>query len=256
MGGRCKFSNRRRIASVDNLTRTFSKIEDVNLRVAGLLGALGLLLAASAEAQTYRLEAPDGTVHFTNTPTDPRYQRLGLTVAPAPPALLPLPSRPGAPSVSASRFDEFISTAAARYAVPERLIRAVIRVESGFNPRAVSRKGARGLMQLMPETASLLGVRDSFDPLENIDGGVRHLRGLIDRLGELPLVLAAYNAGERAVASFRGIPPYPETRDYVTRVLQLFNEAVEALPVPGSVYRTMGPDGAIVYTNIPPRGRL
>jgi soluble lytic murein transglycosylase-like protein len=222
---------------------------------AVLLGVLGLLLTASAEAQTFRLEAPDGTVHFTNAPTDPRYRRLGLV---APPGRAALPSRAPVATGSASRFDDFIRDAAARYGVPERLIRAVIRVESGFNPRAVSRKGARGLMQLMPETATRLGVRDSFDPSENIDGGVRHLRGLIDRLGQLPLVLAAYNAGERAVASYRGIPPYPETRDYVTRVMELFNNTVEALPrpVPGTVYRTIGSDGAIVYTNIPPRGRL
>jgi hypothetical protein len=227
----------------------------VSFRVAGLLGGgLVLFLATSAEAQTYRLEAPDGTVYFTNAPTDPRYQRLGLVVPP-PPVLVP--ARPVATTiVSAHRFDEFIRESAARYGVPERLIRAVIRVESAFNPRAVSRKGARGLMQLMPETASLLGVRDSFDPVENIDGGVRHLRGLIDRLGDLPLVLAAYNAGEKAVASYRGIPPYAETRDYVTRVLELFNGAVSALPIPGAVYRTIGPDGATIYTNIPPRGRL
>ncbi len=235
----------------------------MSLRVGVLLVAFGLLLVASAEAQTFKLEGPDGTVHFTNAPTDPRYRRMGFVVPPPPPALLPsgpgsIPARPIAATVNANRFDDFIRDAANRYSVPERLIRAVIRVESGFNPRAISRKGARGLMQLMPDTASLLGVRDSFDPSENIAGGVRHLRGLIDRLGDLPLVLAAYNAGERAVASHRGIPPYPETHDYVTRVLELFNDAVDALPlpVPGSVYRTIGADGAIVYTNIPPRGRL
>ena len=226
----------------------------MSFRTALLLGGLGLLLAASAEAQTYRLEGPDGTVHLTNAPTDPRYRRLGLVAPPLPPALAP--ARPTVVAVNANRFDDFIRDAGGRYSVPERLIRAVIRAESGFNPRAVSRKGARGLMQLMPETASLLGVRDSFDPMENIEGGVRHLRGLFDRLGDLPLVLAAYNAGEKAVASHRGIPPYPETRDYVTRVMELFNDAVESLPVPGSVYRTIGPDGTIVYTNIPPRGRL
>jgi soluble lytic murein transglycosylase-like protein len=101
----------------------------------------------------------------------------------------------------------------------------------------------------------MLGVRNSFDPQQNIDGGVRHLRGLIDRFGnDLPLALAAYNAGEKAVISYRGIPPFPETRDYVTRVLQIYDGGAAASPS-SVVYRTVGADGAIVYTNIPPRGR-
>src|SRR5262249_58874055 len=99
-----------------------------------------------------------------------------------------------------------IRAAAERYGVPIKLVSAVIRAESGFNPRAVSRKGAQGLMQLMPSTASVLGVRNSFDPRENIDGGVRHLRGLLDRFpGNLPHAIAAYNAGEKAVAAYGGI---------------------------------------------------
>src|SRR5207247_5350223 len=132
-----------------------------------------------------------------------------------------------------ARYGSEIKDAAERYGVPERLVQAVIRVESAFNPKAVSVKGAQGLMQLMPETASMLGVRNSFDPKQNIDGGVRHLRGLIDRFGnDLPLALAAYNAGEQAVMNHRGIPPYPETRDYVTKVLGLFGPPTSAAPVP------------------------
>lgn len=126
-----------------------------------------------------------------------------------------------------SRFDAqairaHIEDVALRYRVSPRLVVAVISVESEFNPRAVSRKGARGLMQLMPATASSLSVEDSFDPMENIEAGVRHLRRLIDRFdNDLPLALAAYNAGERAVIVHRGIPPYRETRRYVVRVLHL-----------------------------------
>ena len=151
-----------------------------------------------------------------------------------------------------------IRAAAERYAVPEALISAVIRVESGFNPRAVSRKGARGLMQLMPATASLLGVRNSFDPGQNIDGGARHLRGLIERFAyDVPLALAAYNAGEQAVVTYRGIPPYAETQDYVARVLRLFNGSTNSgAPLPRETFRKLEADGTIVYTNIPPRGRL
>src|SRR5205814_1278415 len=136
-----------------------------------------------------------------------------------------------------------------RYGVSERLVQAVIRVESAFNPRAVSVKGAQGLMQLMPETATMLGVRNSFDPQQNIDGGVRHLRGLIDRFGnDLPLALAAYNAGEKAVVANRGIPPYPETRDYVTRILRLFDASGDGPSATSTVlYLTCAEDGTVVY---------
>jgi hypothetical protein len=108
--------------------------------------------------------------------------------------------------------------------VAPRLVAAVISVESEFNPRAVSRRGAQGLMQLMPATAATLDVQDTFDTRENIDGGVRHLRVLMDRYhNDLPLVLAAYNAGDRAVIAYRGVPPYRETRQYVIRVLRRFD---------------------------------
>jgi soluble lytic murein transglycosylase-like protein len=121
-------------------------------------------------------------------------------------------------------IEAHIKEAAIRYAVSESLIAAVIEVESQFNSRAVSRRGAQGLMQLMPATAATLGVRDPFDPQDNIDGGVRHLRSLMDRFNhDLPLALAAYNAGERAVLQNRGVPPSRETREYVSRVMRRMN---------------------------------
>jgi len=114
-----------------------------------------------------------------------------------------------------------IKEAADRYGVSEALIAAVIEAESQFNPRAVSRRGAQGLMQLMPDTAASLGVEDPFSPRENIHGGVRHLRSLMDRFdNNVPLALAAYNAGHVAVIHHRGIPPYPQTRAYVNRILR------------------------------------
>jgi soluble lytic murein transglycosylase-like protein len=120
-----------------------------------------------------------------------------------------------------TRIDEYIAAAAERHGVPEELIVAMIAIESRFDTHAVSRRGARGLMQLMPATAAALGVRDSFDPEENIDGGVREVRRLMKRFGNnLPLVLAAYNAGEQAVIQHGGIPPYRETRNYVARVIR------------------------------------
>jgi soluble lytic murein transglycosylase-like protein len=114
-----------------------------------------------------------------------------------------------------------IKEAADRYGVSEDLIAAVIEAESQFNPRAVSRRGAQGLMQLMPDTAASLGVEDPFSPRENIHGGVRHLRSLMDRFdNNVPLALAAYNAGHVAVIHHGGIPPYPQTRAYVNRILR------------------------------------
>lgn len=118
-------------------------------------------------------------------------------------------------------IEAHIREVAVRYDIQPILVAAIIEAESEFNPRAVSRRGARGLMQLMPGTASSLRVSDTFDPYENIEGGVRHLRGLMDRYrGNLPLVLAAYNAGEQAVTVYRGVPPYRETRRYVSRILR------------------------------------
>jgi Transglycosylase SLT domain/Domain of unknown function (DUF4124) len=210
--------------------------------------AAATLLAAPAGAQMYKLKAPDGSTHFTNAPNDPRYQRMGFTTG-TQAGWLRLPQGDTKP------YAHEISEAANRYGIPERLVTAVIRAESGFNPRAVSRKGAQGLMQLMPSTASVLGVRNSFDPRENIDGGVRHLRGMIDRFpGNLPFAIAAYNAGEKAVTAYGGIPPYPETQDYVVRVLRYYG--MEGIDTPQTrVYQTIARDGTITYTNIPPRGR-
>ena len=122
---------------------------------------------------------------------------------------------------TAMEIEAHIRQVAVRYRIAPLLVAAIVEAESEFNPRAVSRRGARGLMQLMPGTASSLRVEDIFDPYENIEGGVRHLRRLMNRFnGNLPLVLAAYNAGEQAVAVYGGVPPYRETRRYIARILR------------------------------------
>ncbi len=117
-------------------------------------------------------------------------------------------------------YAEIIDKVSAEQGVNPRIVRAVIRVESAYKDRARSRKGAMGLMQLMPETARQYALTDPYDPASNIEAGVKHLSGLLQRL-PLELALAAYNAGEAAVQKFHGIPPYPETRDYVSRILGL-----------------------------------
>ena len=118
-----------------------------------------------------------------------------------------------------NRYDHLISESAARYGVDAALVKAVVRAESNFDAGAVSYAGARGLMQLMPGTAAGLGVKDSFNPAENIDGGVRYLSQQLERFGTVELALAAYNAGPGAVADHDGIPPYRETQNYVERVM-------------------------------------
>jgi soluble lytic murein transglycosylase-like protein len=120
-------------------------------------------------------------------------------------------------------FDSIIKTISAKYNVDPRLVRAVVQTESNFDPQAESAAGAQGLMQLMPETAKELGVQDSLDPVQNLDGGVHYLKKMLDRYdGNISMALAAYNAGPGAVNKYGGIPPYKETRAYVNRVLNAY----------------------------------
>jgi len=140
-------------------------------------------------------------------------------VDPTVPVSAPMPVLPSKP-VSVMPYGDIVDRMAAAYSVPANLVHAVIQVESGYDERAVSRTGAKGLMQLMPETARRFNVNDPFDARQNIEGGVRYLRQLLDQF-PLKLAVAAYNAGESAVRRFRGVPPYAETRGYVARVLRL-----------------------------------
>ncbi len=149
-------------------------------------------------------------------------------------------------------LSELINEVSDEHGVDPRLTDAVVRVESGYDPRAVSRRGALGLMQLMPETARRLDVGDPFDPEQNLRGGVREVARLIDRYsGNLALALAAYNAGESAVERFRGIPPYNETHVYVTRIMTLYTGRPYRLPSfrvsPVRMERDV--DGRVVITN-------
>jgi soluble lytic murein transglycosylase-like protein len=137
---------------------------------------------------------------------------------PDPAAASGAPQAPGSAFAEPVPYGDIIDRVSAEHHVDARLVRAMISVESGYQERARSPKGAMGLMQLMPETARRFNVTDPYNPQANIEGGIRYLRTLLDRFPER-LALAAYNAGEAAVERFRGIPPYAETRDYVSRVL-------------------------------------
>ncbi len=195
-----------------------------------ILLCLVALTAVPGRAELYKFVDHNGVVHLTNVPTTSAYRKVDL-----PPArrlqrakwhklprsrslwgtLRPVPGR--------SCYDKRIRRVCRRYGMDSRLIKAVIHAESAFNPRAVSPKGAEGLMQLMPETSRDLGVGNPFDPAQNIDGGVRYLKMLLERFdNNIILALAAYNAGPEAVQKYGGIPPYAETKTYVRRVLDLY----------------------------------
>jgi len=178
-----------------------------------------LLFAAPSvcRGDIYRYVDEEGVIHLTNIPTDHtipyvlimREKRVLIEIR-----------------GDATHYDDLIIRAADRYRVDAALVKAIIKAESNFNHRAVSPVGARGLMQLMPATAATLQVRDSFHPETNIDGGVRYLRYLLNLFsGNLPLTLAAYNAGEQTVLRYNyRIPPYQETQTYVKRVLDYFHK--------------------------------
>jgi hypothetical protein len=187
------------------LLRPFA-MPDMRTTFLILLGGLFIvgLIAPSSTAEIHMRVDKYGVVHLTNIPD--RKNTLVL-------------KERWVPFQTETDFEShytMIWKAAVRYEVDYALVKAVIKTESNFNPQAVSRAGAKGLMQLMPRTATALGIGNSFHPEENVQGGVRHLRYLLDLFkGDLSLALAAYNAGERVVFRYKGIPPYRETRMYV-----------------------------------------
>lgn len=201
----------------------------MRLGVRGALVGTGLALATSASADIYRYRDRSGTLVFTNAPSLPAPMimkelppgpKMFSSAPTARNALLTELSRP-IPVPLPTSYDYLIREIAERYDVEYALVKAVIKAESDFDRLAVSRKGALGLMQLMPATAALHRVRNVFLPRDNIEGGCRHLRMLLDRYGgNLPLAVAAYNAGTKRVEDAGGVPPIPETREYVARVLR------------------------------------
>ncbi len=196
-------------------------------------GAMQAARSAAQEVSDYVAARPASETG-PNGPSDPNYTSLARGRA-----------------VTAGEIDAAIEEAAQRHNVDANLVRAIIKVESNYNPRAISRKGALGLMQLMPGTARQLNVSNAFDPQQNVDAGVRHLKQLLNNFGgDVKLSLAAYNAGEGAVARNNGVPPYAETRNYVKRITELYGNDrwVGASSRPIRTWR--GPDGVLHITNV------
>lgn len=154
-----------------------------------------------------------------------------------------------------AELERIVQETAVRHRVDPALVRAVIAAESAWKPDAISRKGAQGLMQLVPGTAAELGVSDTFDPVQNVDGGVRYLRKLLERYGgDLDRALAAYNAGPGAVDRARGVPNYPETRAYVQKVTNTYFQpgsarASQALGTSRAIYKIVDERGRVIYVN-------
>jgi soluble lytic murein transglycosylase-like protein len=191
------------------------------LKSTFLIATLLAASAAAAHSQIYTYVDADGLRHYTDVPDNNRYRLLILS----PRERTASGDRYDAMLLAkAGRYDSIIERAATAASVEPNLLRAVIVVESGFNSRAVSKRGAMGLMQLMPATATRFGVSNPYDPLQNVHAGARYLKFLIDRFGQdVRLALAAYNAGEDAVDRNGGqIPPFSETMAYVPRVLKIY----------------------------------
>ncbi len=175
-----------------------------------------------------------------------------VTIVNHAPAAITVPKGTISPSLAAGNpYHSLIMTISATYGLDPNIVTAVCRAESAFNPRAVSRKGAVGLMQLMPETARQYGVIDRTDPLQNLTAGIRHLKYLYSKYQSLPLTLAAYNAGEEQVRKFRGIPPFSETKGYIARVMRLLGLPYDSGRGKSKVYLYRQPNGRILLTDQP-----
>ena len=190
------------------------------LKALPIVAGFTLVATPSVYADVYMYTDEMGVTHITNIqPSDQRFKRFSEGCDTMPGGC----GREENPRLFTNTYNQYIETAALSYRVHPDLIRAVIHAESAFNHKALSRKGAQGLMQLMPATAEELGVSDAFDPQQNINGGVKYLSQLLDMFNDnLELAVAAYNAGQGTVMRYQGIPPYEETKEYVKRVRKLF----------------------------------
>jgi soluble lytic murein transglycosylase-like protein len=235
------------------------------IAVAVLAAGFLLLVASPGQAQIASYTDASGKRVFING--DSPAHRSGSTIHTAPardaaPAAANVvatsapPSTADSPAPADSRIERIVDDAAARHQVDPALVKAVINTESGWNPTAVSRKGAVGLMQLIPGTAQRFGVGNPYDPAQNIEGGTTYLKTLLDRYnGDLSKSLAAYNAGEGAVDKSGGVPWYPETQRYVQKVTDAYfrpdsgRNLTPLSPHPAPVRKEVDPSGRVIFTN-------
>jgi soluble lytic murein transglycosylase len=197
-----------------------------NIILLGVFLSAGLCFPPELSADIYSYVDHNGVVHFSNAPSESQYEYFSPETVPVhPKKIIVYRSSKRSPSGDPKKYETIIKEASKEHGVDPGLIKAVIQAESDFNPNAVSPKGAMGLMQLMPGTSNDVGVRDPFDPWENVMGGTLYLKQLLTRYGsDMSLCLAAYNAGPGAVEKYNNcIPPYRETENYVEKVLQYYS---------------------------------
>ncbi len=199
-------------------------------------------------ADIYKYVDENGVAHFTNMPAGKGYKKIMSE------GNKDISNYKGKKShtPNLAYYHQIIYSKSEKYNIEPSLVNAVIKVESNWDSTAVSQKGAKGLMQLMPATAKKMNVKNPFNPEENIEGGIRYLRYLLDKFnGDLTLALAAYNAGPKTIEKFRGIPPIPETQQYVKRVLSIYNGNNSGNKKSTHIYKVIQNDGTILYTNTP-----
>jgi soluble lytic murein transglycosylase len=185
-------------------------------------------------ADIYKYIDENGVTHYTNIPPDREYERIIVE-----------------PTKSGRDYEQIIKSKSKKYNIEPEMINAVITAESNWDSKAVSKKGAIGLMQLMPPTARDLQVKNPFDPEQNIEGGTKYLKQLLDRFnGNMQLALAAYNAGPSIVEKSKGMPSIAETKQFVRNVIYIYENA--SLEKPTKIYKVTLEDGTVLFTNVPP----
>jgi len=232
-------------------------------RVGVLLAACFLVAAAPAQAQIRKLVEENGRIVFVNADDNAPARKGKITNTNSALAAAARADRGDTGGETDTRYrvlsraeiDKYVEELAKKHNVDPELIRAVIAAESGYNPSATSRKGAQGLMQLMPGTAQQLGVRDAYNAKQNLEAGVRYLRALLDKYnGDLDKALAAYNAGEGAVERAGGVPNIPETKNYVRRITDRYYHSDSGgkqpwMPAPRTIRREVDAGGKVIFTN-------
>jgi hypothetical protein len=210
---------------------------------------LVMMWCDTSYADIYKYVDENGVIFFTNMPAGKGYKKI---ISEERKDINKHTLYDGGKEHRTKDYQQIIEKKSREYNIEPSLVRAVIKTESNWDSMAISQKGAMGLMQLMPDTAKVMEVKNPFNPEENIEGGIKYLRYLLDRFnGDLTLALAAYNAGPEKIKKFGGIPPIPETQRYVKQILSIHNNGDSSTQTSTVIYKVIYSDGSVLYTNTP-----